>query len=150
MKSAIRRAVIGAFSGMIIGVFALFMFDQSEPPVDWRLLIIAMLIGTIIGSVIATAAGRRSVSVFWLYFVLSMGVITIIPWWHQEKTHTYLPLGTAYVNSPNLGVLLFVFLPHLFISVFIAVVAAVVHRKWIAQRSMWISTLTANWKRRNR
>jgi hypothetical protein len=133
MGTATGKVVLGAMAGAIIGVIALCFLYQSDPPVESKLLLAAMCLGALLGSVIAASAGNRAVSVVWLSLVLIFGIITIIPWWYYEKTHTYLPLGTVYVNSPKLAVLLFVLLPHTLISIALAAFATFVHNKLVAR-----------------
>jgi len=129
MGTATGKVVLGAIAGAIIGVIALCLLDQSDPPVELRLLLAAMCLGASLGSVIAVSAGNRVVSVFWLYLVVIFGIITITPWWYYEKTDTYLPLGAVYVNSHKWSVVLFVLLPHMLISIALASIITLIHKK---------------------
>jgi hypothetical protein len=123
------KAVLGAIAGAIIGVVALCLFGQIEPPVAWEVLLAAACSGGFLGAVVVSLAGNRAVSPFWLYLVLVFGAITITPWWWYEKTHAYLPLGAVYVNSRNASVVLMVLIPHVVISVVLAFVITVIHWK---------------------
>ena len=67
--------------------------------------------------------------------VLFFGLITIMPFWFYEKTATYLPLGTAYVNLPQWMVWLLVFLPHVLVSAVLASIATAIHHKRAARNA---------------
>jgi hypothetical protein len=144
MGMVIGKAVLGAVAGAIIGVFVLALLYRIQPPVELKVFLVAICLGAILGSAIAATVGNRSVPVFWLYLVLIFGIITIIPWWYYEKTDTYLPLGTVYVNSPNREIMLFVLLPHTLTSIAWAGVATVVHNKFLARSAKQVETVASN------
>jgi hypothetical protein len=129
MKAACVRAIVGAAAGVVIGFLAGCLLHGGEPPVSATVLLAATGLGAALGSVVGATAGGRSVPVFWLYLVLIFGGITVLPFWYYGKTDTYLPLGTVYVNSPQAAVIPFVLLPHLAVSVGLAALAAVLHRR---------------------
>jgi hypothetical protein len=133
MGTATGKVVLGAIAGAILGVIALEFLYKKDPPVALILLFAAMCIGAFIGSVVAVSAGNRAVSMFWLYLALIFGVVTIIPWWHYGMTDEYLPLGTVYVNGRDSSVKLFVFLPHLIISISLASIITLIHKKLAAR-----------------
>ena len=61
------------------------------------------------------------------------GFITGIPWWRLPESYSYLPLGTIYVNQAKTEAILQVFIPHLLVSVALAVGLTVWHRKLFAK-----------------
>lgn len=67
------------------------------------------------------------ISVFWFYLVMIFSGIMFIPWW--EGKVSLLPLGSVYFNSPGFHLFLLVFLPHASISVLVAWLVTLAHKR---------------------
>jgi hypothetical protein len=132
MAGIFERAIKGGVAGLICGVLLFGIFCRTEPPVPARPIVISMILGSLAGGIVAIVFGERRISIFWLHFVSIFGCITVTPWWYSHKSHHYLPLGAAYVNSPNRGVLVFVFLPHVAMSIIAAMITSRIYRRVVS------------------
>src|SRR5580698_3733636 len=92
----IARAMIGAVAGFFIGPISLAFLYCGEPPVPMGYLRASVCLAVTLGALICSVAGKRSVPVFWAYFVVAFGAIALIPWWEGKDGSRY-PLATAYV-----------------------------------------------------
>jgi hypothetical protein len=127
--SSVARVYCGAALGAVLGLLGFCFFDWHGPPVDGGWLTLAVFFGAAVGAGLAILAGRRSISVFWLYLVLFLGGITLLPWRNPGKGHGYYPLGADYIHPPRPGVLWMELVPHLLASLVLALVATGIHRR---------------------
>jgi hypothetical protein len=104
---ALKRAVVGFVAGFVIAFFVLTFTgalpteypDATQPEIDQfhRSLWLAVYIAAAI-AVVGVFAGKKSVPIFWLGFVIAFGIICLIPWW-PDKSGRHYPLGAVYVNE---------------------------------------------------
>ncbi len=132
--SSLKRGLAGFAAGLVIACFILVFMGplQSSPDLSvseieqqtaslWIAFYIAC--GT---ALLAAIAGNRTVSKFWLWFVLAFGIICVIPFW-KHKGGAFLPFGTLYVNfgfQPRDAVIL---AAHITAAVLIALA---IHYEW--------------------
>jgi len=134
MRGVAGEAIIGAIAGAIIGIVVLRLLHPvlypGELPIEPGPFPASMCLGAVFGSIFAAKFGERPVPVFWLYLILIFGVITII---QEYIYHAYLPLEPVYFQPFKREILLIVLLPHILISLALAVVATLVHKKPIVR-----------------
>ncbi|MGH7139691.1 MAG: hypothetical protein ACREHD_28460 [Pirellulales bacterium] len=121
----IAKAFVGAIAGAVVALLSVLVFDRREPPISIRSIVLPLAFGGVAGSVVAVLVGNRHVSVFWLYLAVIFGLITVMPWWYNPMTRSYLPLGAIYVNPAPAERIALVVALHSFVSVFLATGLAV-------------------------
>jgi len=120
------RVTVGIAFGLIAGSSYLLVFGDNEP-IGW--LVAGALAGAALGALISLTVERRYDFTFLLYWGVFFALIGMTPWWHSDKSNRREPLRAAYSYPRPTKNLAPVVIPHVAMSIGLAVVAIRLHQR---------------------